>query len=753
MGQYGTDYWGGSTASSADGKVIVFLGSEGDIRCYDGFQARRWPFHIQEQATASYPVISADASALAFLSQGNTIQVYSRSTGVLLSSIAVSLGREDHLSGLAISTEGTRIAGTVTRPRQGDSIVRIWDVLNGQILREVRFPRVLVSSLTFVSCGRVLTIATGQGSINFYDVDKGTFQDDITSEPSPVVALAVTRDRKYLASAANNTISLWSLPDRKLIRKLAGHSDAILTLDFSPDGLLLASGGRDRTIRLWMIPDGQERCLSPGHHGPVHAVCMLPSHSLIASAGQDGTLRIWNWQTRLQVSQLVTSDHPLTSIACSSDGKMIAAGEESGIIYLLNRVTNEITPLSSTEEDGGRGCVFSLDGSVLFSIQTGSSRDISVWDTGNKKVIERLRPKNARDTWSIAISPDGNYLSSSHDNVAMVWNASTRQIVQEFRMDGQRCLFSMLSADNRQIASIDTSGWVQLWDRATEHLIIKFFASGFYPFAFSLSPDARMVAVGTYDGRVQIIETRTGQLRREFHRHIGKVRTLAFSPDGRYLASGSDDTTVLLWDLYCCSLDSEMNRLSVTDAWNYLQQSEAGQAYSGLCRLVSTPTCLESLAGRIRLDSPPTGPEIRDILSGLDSDEFSVRAQSRIQLNRWGTIAIPTLVEILQRKLPLETRKSVEIALERLRAGVVPPQELRLLRAIEVLERLQSPQALQLLESLAQGSEHAVACRESQATLSRLHQRQTMTKESCESGKKQREESKGSDPILKPLKR
>ena len=77
----------------------------------------------------------------------------------------------------------------------------------------------------------------------------------------PVNSVAFSPDGAIIASGAgggllwsnDNTVRLWQVSGKKLLRTMEGHTKWVLSVAFSPDGTILASGSGDKTVRLWQV--------------------------------------------------------------------------------------------------------------------------------------------------------------------------------------------------------------------------------------------------------------------------------------------------------------------------------------------------------------------------------------------------------------------------------------------------------------------------------------------------------------------
>ncbi len=238
------------------------------------------------------------------------------------------------------------------------SILRLWDVAGGkEITPGPSGPFHHVSSVAFSPDGKILASGGSQEmEIYLWDVEEKE-EIGILEGHSIVWSIDFSPDGKLLASGGVYGISLWDVESRTLIALLdMPEQPDTYSVAFNPDGKLLASGGRDG-VHVWDVKERKEIAVLEGHAGSQNSVAFSPDGRIIASAGRvefsalfdyvgDVTVRLWDVYGKEEMAVLEGHNAPVTSIAFSPDGQMLASGSWDCTICLWGDIPTSVEPKS-----------------------------------------------------------------------------------------------------------------------------------------------------------------------------------------------------------------------------------------------------------------------------------------------------------------------------------------------------------------------------------------------------------------------
>ena len=213
------------------------------------------------------------------------------------------------------------------------------------------------------------------------------------------MSLAFSPDGTILASGlVDKTVELWEFATRTHIVALEGHTDNVSSIAFSPDGTKIASGSYDNTVRLWDVATGENIATLEGHMYWVHSVAFSPDGRMLASGSMDNTVKLWDVATGENIATLGSGYYEqggiVYSVAFSPDGRMLASGLAGNTVRLWDVAdAKPLWPYLIGQYHDLRSVVsvaFSPDGTRLVS---GSRKgDIHLWDTS--EWIQTPRPQS-----------------------------------------------------------------------------------------------------------------------------------------------------------------------------------------------------------------------------------------------------------------------------------------------------------------------------------------------------------------------
>lgn len=398
----------------------------------------------------------------------------------------------DVVQSVDVARDGTKIASA-----SADGTIRIWNAQTGAMQRTLAGHLGAVTCVAFTADGERLVSGGEDGTVRLWSVVTGQLLMRISVLNGDTAFRVGISGGSLLAGGLNGDVEKWVVQDREEGYALHNASGTMATVDFSPDGLLIAAAGDDyigaksrnhpSCIRLFRsdlgIQDGPEL---KGHENAINCVAFSPDGSYLVSGDKGGHLLVWRRVSALRTLPSVwvrvkgTVDHAgeVTTIGFLAPG-VIASGSraadgKAGSILVTNLATMQSAAFP--HEGGSVFCLATIPGSGRL-VSAGGDGSVRIWKYPSAAILSRSRGVNI-------------------------------QLVEE--------------TDRRQ--KIGDSDW-----------------------AAAVSPGGTLFAIGSTNQTLRIADFTARWPARDVHARPSGIYSLSFSVGGKWLAAGYSDSNVVLW--------------------------------------------------------------------------------------------------------------------------------------------------------------------------------------------------------------
>jgi WD40 repeat protein len=395
--------------------------------------------------------------------------------------------------------------------------------------------------LAFDGSGKRMAVAWGNGRADVLDVASLRLLRSVAVKRNLHSPLAFSPDGRLLASVhpdgSRARVQVHRLDDPGGPILLASHSGVILCLAFSPDSLLVASGGNGGSVAVSDVARGEDILQLRDVRGALGGVAFSPDGELIAAGAADQVVHIWEARSGRIALGLNAGNNGM-STAFSPDGRHLAVGSSDGPVHLFELTGRRVRRLLTGLGDNATTLAFRPGFRQLVSAALYSG--LVAWDTSEARCKpETIRP-NVFTKPAMVSSPDGRWVAFGGSDIHVVDLESGGDLRQIATGQLIRCLAA--APGGRRLAVGAYQGVVTVWDVVTGRIAWKLPASAL-PTSLAYVEGGRSLLVVRDEGaQLSLHDAETGAAIRQAQLPGGIARIVAAPGGNRAYAAGTDGT-------------------------------------------------------------------------------------------------------------------------------------------------------------------------------------------------------------------
>jgi len=219
--------------------------------------------------------------------------------------------------------------------------------------------------------------------------------------------LAISSDGRRVATAHDNAVCIWDLESGRPVFELRDKDrpmNRVRSLVFTNEDRWLLTAGDDGGLRIWSATAGKLERVLHRHKEPITKLALSPSGKLLAAGAEDGRLTLWSLPDGAQLWSVLTAPEPVHALSISEAAGVVASG-----------------------------------GGVLF-VKPGKDTLVRLWDLKNGQLAAQLPPTMSReesDAYNVSaltLALDGERLYVEDPTGVSTWSMTERRFLKKAQL-------------------------------------------------------------------------------------------------------------------------------------------------------------------------------------------------------------------------------------------------------------------------------------------------------------------------------
>lgn len=315
-----------------------------------------------------------------------------------------------------------------------------------------------VSSVTYCERGQLLAVGFSSGLFGLYEMPSVSNIHTLSVGNNQLVKTCVlnkTGDWLALACPHSQQLFVWEWRSETYVLKQRGHAYGMRCMAYSPDGVIVCTGGDDGKLKLWNATSGF--CyvtMEKSHTAPITAVAFANA-SVVLSSSLDGTVRAHDLY-RYRTFKTFTTPTPVQflSLAVDPSGEIVTAGSTDPFhIYAWNLQTGKLLDILTGHRGPVSDLSFQGNGGILVSGSWDGT--VKLWDLYKGNVpTESLQ--HTADVVCVTFRPDSREVcTGTMGGILSFWDVDSAKL--KFEIDGRRDIAGGRKINDRMTADNNAS--------------------------------------------------------------------------------------------------------------------------------------------------------------------------------------------------------------------------------------------------------------------------------------------------------